>query len=328
YYKMKPADFSQKIGELRTEKINALARLAQESVLSDQALKIANATIDYTYYGLKEQYPFRHKKALRSHSMPQLPPSFYEYRNHLGYNDKDLAYLRPYYDFMRYHIGNLSYAGCVHKCPGAQTAATKDHLHFNRHKLRLIDSLVKEKELKDNLFRNVAFDYLLKARDKEENNKAFIEEFHRVSGNNKHIGEINELYQGISNLQPQKQLPDVTVTRMDGTSVSIRDIAQDGKTVFYFWSGTNRNHLDHIAKQVKKLQAKKPKHTFVGINIQTEEATWRKLVNAHGLDTTLQYRAQDFHKLTKSLIVYPMNKCIITEDAQIVDAFSDIYKGL
>ncbi|MEO1012876.1 MAG: transaldolase, partial [Bacteroidota bacterium] len=197
--------------------------------------------------------------------------------------------------------------------------------HFNKHKLRLIDSLVEDKDLRDNLFRNVAFDYLLQVHDTEENNREFIEEFHELSRNNKHINEIDELYEGIRNIQPNKEIPDITVVDSQGDRVSLRDIAKNSKTVFYFWSGTDKRHFDNITRRAEYLSTKMPKHSFIGINLKTDEAKWKVMLETRNLDKTFQYRAEDFEEATKSLIIYPMNKCIVTEDTKIVNAFSNMY---
>ena len=108
-----------------------------------------------------------------------LPASFYAYRDNVNFDQSHHNYLTPYYDFIKSHLNNLSYMGCAKKC-GVENEEIVNHLHFNRHKLNLIDSLVNETELKDNLFRKVALDYLLMAKDTEQNNEIFIKDFHFV----------------------------------------------------------------------------------------------------------------------------------------------------
>ena len=85
-----------------------------------------------------------------------------------------------------------------------------NQLHFNRHQLKLIDSLVTADELRDNLFRTVAFDYLLKY-DSEENLEVFMTDFLNRSENNRHLAEIEALSEAIQNLSPNHQLPDLMV---------------------------------------------------------------------------------------------------------------------
>ena len=274
----------------------------------------------------KERYPFRHGTYSEHGVFEKLPDDFYGYRKKVEYGNEQLTYLRPYYEFMVNHIQNLSFMDCSEECKIKDTVV-QNQLHFNEHKLLLIDSLVLEKELKDNLFRSVAFNYLLKAHDYPENNKRFITKFHEVSNNNRHLHEIDELYHGIANLQPQKSIPDIYVTNMVGDSVSLREIAKEGKTVFYFWSGVDKRHFNRIKRRVADLTVRNPEYKYVGINMKTSEATWKGMLKESGLNKDLQYRANDFTELTKSLIIFPENKCVITNDAVIVDAFSNIYSS-
>ncbi|MGB5666812.1 MAG: transaldolase [Maribacter sp.] len=326
YYSLEPIEFSRKIDSLEQLKLNFLSDLKLESALSDKASEIAKANIVYNYATFKEKYPFKHKKYSGNKIVSKLSEDFYDYRNSLSYGNKDFTYLRPYYVYMLNHFGNLSYMTCTHDCNIKDNMA-KNHLHFNKHKLKLIDSLVVEKELKDNLFRNVALDYLLKVHDTEENNKIFIDVFHALSDNNRHISEIDDLYEGIKNIQPKKRIPNVEVANINGEKISLQQIAKNKKAVFYFWSSSNKRHFNDISKRVSQLSNQKPDYTFVGINIKTSDDEWKSLIETSGLDRATQYRAEDFEKLTRALIVYPLNQCIITENEMIVNAFADMYSS-
>ena len=324
YYWLNPAEFSRKIDSLQQQKLDLLSDLNIDFSLTDKELEIAKADIIYNYAMFKERYPFKHKRLAKAKKVPKLDEDYYAYRKNLTYNNEDFTYLRPYYEFMVNHFGNLSYMSCTHGCDIKDKMA-KNHLHFNKHKLKLIDSLVVEKQLKDNLFRNVAVDYLLKVHDTEENNKIFMEVFRALSGDNRHMDEVNDLYSGIKNIQPHKKIPSIDLTDYSGDQVSLTTIAKDRKTVFYFWSASNKKHLNDIAKRIHYLSQHEPKYNFVGINVQTNLDEWKSLVKVKGFDPNNQYRSDNFEKLTKTLIIYPMNKCIITDNEMIVDAFGDIY---
>ena len=326
YYGLESRDFTRKIDSLQLMKLDLLNDLNLEYPLTEKEMEIAQADIVYNYAKYKERYPFKYRRISKENTAPKLSDDYYAYRNDLTYNNRDLTYLRPYYEFMVNHFGNLSYMSCTHGCDIKDNMA-KNHLHFNKHKLKLIDSLVVEKELKDNLFRNVAVDYLLKVHDSEDNIKIFMEVFHALSDNNRHIDEINDLYEGIMNIQPHKRIPNIEVTNINGEKVSLPSIAKEGKTVFYFWSGANKKHLRDISNQIKRLTQTEPTYTFVGINVQTNSDEWKSLLPTSGFNEENQYRSDNFEYLTKALIVYPMNKCIITDNDLIVDAFGDIYQS-
>jgi hypothetical protein len=324
FYGLEPIEFSNLIDSLRKEKSNSLESLNAEVLLSKRAEEIAQASIDYTYYNYKEKYPFAHKKHNGQKVLKNLPDGFYNHRKDISFTNPHLNYLRPYYDFMQAHIRNLSFSNCSASCE-IKGDEVRNQLHFNRHKLSLIDSLVKENELKDNLFRNVAFNYLLAANDTEQNIESFITDFHLRSGNNRHIEEINDLYKGIQNVQPKKKIPNVLVTNLNGEKISLQDISKNGKVVFYFWTGTDKGHFKSMVKRVDHLTQTKKDYSFVGINIKTDDNTWRGMIESYGLDGQKQYKADDFEEITRALIIHHLNRCVITENATIVDAFSDMY---
>lgn len=323
YYSLEPESFILKIDSLRSIKLESLNNLSTETELSDGAMEIARAGIMYTSYIFKEAYPFYHKKKKGEKSIHDLPVDFYDYRSEINYDHNGLCYYRPYYNFMKYHLGNLSYMDCKNGC-GTQNKIAKNQLHFNQHKLKLIDSLIKQNELRDNLFRNVAMDYLLKY-DKEENIEIFIKEFHQLSGNNRHIHEINGLYDGIRNLQPKKELPELLVFDSDGNKVSIKDLGKDRKVVFYFWSAPEKRHFTNMIKRINLLKEKYPEYTFIGLNVRTEHARWNNMVEVSQLDKSEQFWTENFEDVAHTLIVYDPNRGIITNDGIIVDAFANVY---
>jgi len=324
YYSLKPEAFSEKIDSLRQNKISMLNEITSQNTLSPKALALAQASIDYNYYVYKEMYPFYYKARMGMASIPELPANFYAYRDDLDLNNAQLTFFRPYFKYINYHLGNLTYMQCKENCD-MQEHSMESYLHANMHKLKLIDSLITEKELRDVVFRYVAMDYLLRVQDNEENNKKFIETFHHLSGNNRHIGEIDNLYKAVMNIQPNKPLPHMSLQATDGSKVSLKDIAKGKKVVFYFWSARQRSHFDNIINRIRELSAQGSDYTFVGINFNTDEARWKALIESKGLDKSLQFRADNFEQLTDSLIVYPMNKVVIAKDSLIVNAFANLY---
>ncbi len=325
YYSLEPESFVQKIDSLKNVKLESLNILSTETELSGGAIDIARADIMYTSYIPKEAYPFYHKKKMGEKSIHDLPPDFYDYRVDINYDHSGLCYYRPYYNFMKYHFNNLSHMDCKNGC-GTKDKMVKNHLHFNQHKLKLIDSLIKQNELRDNLFRNVAMDYLLKY-DKEENIEIFIKEFHQLSGNNRHIHEINGLYEGIRNLQPQKELPELMVFDSEGNKVSIKDLGKDGKVVFYFWSAPEKRHFTNMIERIDLLKEKYPEYTFIGLNVRTEHGRWNNMLEVAQLDKSEQFWTENFKDVANTLIVYDPNRGIITNDGIIVDAFANVYSS-
>lgn len=326
YYKLDPDTFGHKIDSLRAMKIELLEDFVEENELAGGVFTMAKASIDYSSYIYKEKYPFYHKKKTGEEIIHDLPESFYVYRDDLDLNNRDLAYFRPYFDFMKYHFGNLSYTTCMEDC-GMEKGEIMGHLHFNKHKLKLVDSLVQETELRDILFRNIAMDYLLTEHKYNEDCQIFIEKFESLSSNEDHKEEITMLYTGIKKLQPNETLPDLTLRDTNNNEVSLREISRKRNTVFYFWTPTQKRHLRNVIQHITKLEKKYPKHSFVGISLKSTHPQWISMLDEHGLDKSYQFRGDDFREIQMNMIVDGLNKCVIAKDTLIVDAFANLYKS-
>ena len=325
YIRMEPELFLAKMDSLRDDKLGTLEELRQEEGLSDGAYEMARASILYKNFFYRESYPFWHRKLSVDKTFHELPANFYDYREAVSYNDPELVFLRPYYEFMIYHIGNLAYMQCRGACD-TQSQAIKSQLHFDKHRLKLIDSLVPQDELRDNLFRTVAFEYLLK-NDSEENFEKFMADFHQLAGNNRHLGEIEDLSEGIRNLRPNHPLPALHVWNTDNQQVLLSEIApgnQKKEVVFYFWSGPEPRHIKNISEKVRELEERHPELRFVGICLRTDKEQWKNLLGVYGLDPKWQYWADDFDKFAHTLVVYHPYKSIISRDGMIVDGFANL----
>lgn len=325
YYPLSPEAFSDKIDSLRYQKLDELEQLLTTTELSEKAHEIARAAIDYNSFLYKEKYPFYHKKKTGETTIDKLGAQFYKHRETVDLNNSELTFFKPYYDFLKHHFGNLSYTLCSEYCGMEEFSTSQQQLHLNKHKLALIDSLVTEPKLRDNLFRNVAMDYLLKVHEANKECDLFINKFEALSTSEAHKEEIKHLYKGIQNLQPQRELPDLVLEDADGNPVSLKEIAKGANTIFYFWTSDQKRHFRNVTKRIAKLKKLYPKHQFTGISLQTGRLEWLSLLDENGVSTEDQYRSTDFKETQNALIVDGLNKCIISEDTLIVDAFANVF---
>lgn len=324
-YRDDPSNFEHKMDSLRDQKLEMLSNLKEEAGLDDKQMEVAKASIVYNYFICQEKYPFVHQNGEALATFEKLPQNFYNYRKWVNLNDADLVFYRPYYNYMKCLYGNLSFIGCKKECD-VLANGEKNYLHLYEHKLHLIDSMVSQKDLRDNLFRNVAMDYLLKHED-SLSNQAFITELHQLNSGNKHMAEIDGLYNAIQKIAPNKELPDVAVYCTEGKKTYLKDIAKGkGKrVVFYFWSASQKGHFENICKRVKDLEKRYPKTEFVGINMKTDSLQWLTMMESGKLDKSKQYRAKDNEAVAHALVVYDSNKGIVAEDGHVIDGFANLF---
>jgi len=229
---------------------------------------------------------------------------------------------------MKWHFGNVAYMTCMDQCSTNEKSKI-DRLHFNKHKLGLVDSIVKQPELRDILFRNIAMDFLLREHKPSEEATAFIEKFKSLSTNNEHQEEIDLLYTGIKNLQPNTTVPDIAVKDINNQSISLKSLANDKKnTVFYFWTAEQKKHFINVNTHIATLETKYPHYNFVGINLRTNFDQWKQLIEENKLDTNKHFHGDNFKDLQMAMIIDGLNKCVIAKDTLVVDGFANLYTSL
>ncbi len=323
YYGLEPDDFNRKMDSLKTMKFEQFNDLTERFELSENAKNVASASINYPYYDTKEIYPYMHKESKSLEKVKEVPTNFYNYRQDLDFNDSRLSYFRPYLDYLVMHFSNLSYVECKTICDEGGLPI-ESSLHFHTHKLKLIDSIIKKEDLRDNLFRNTAYTYLLQDQNPKMN-KEFISAFNKYSKNNKYLGEINDLYTSIKNLHKGNQIPIISLIKTNGDTITSDTVLNDD-SVYYFWSMNQKNHMKKINNRVKVLKKKYPSYNFIGININSDQERWLKSISMLGLNVENQYRATNFDEVSRKFIINGLNKVIIVKsDGIIVDAFSYIY---
>mgnify|MGYP001796298240 CR=1 FL=1 len=67
-------------------------------------------------------------------------------------------------------------------------------------------------------------------------------------------------------------------------------------------------------------------NAFIGINVRTSEQQWLGLMEEYGLPESKHYRSSNFDELQNALLLDGINKCIVTKDTLIVDAFGHLYQ--
>ncbi|MBC9797654.1 TlpA family protein disulfide reductase [Sinomicrobium weinanense] len=326
YYSLKPDEFDRKIDSLRDMKLQQYEHLIVTQRLSEPAKNVARASINYPSYKSKEFYPYMHKrlKGIDRKNLLDMPEGFFAYRNTINYNDKNLSFYKPYFDFMVYHFNSMAYVKCVKECARDDDFIEKS-VHYYLHKMDLIDDKVKEKGLKDYLFRNTAYTYYLDDQD-EANNTQFIEKFRELNSDNEYIDEIETLYTNVQKLRKGSHIPPMKLIDMNGEYTDLAKICHNRNTVVYFWTLFQNGHSKYINRHVMNLKQQYPTVNFVGICLNEDYDEWLEAISLNGLRDNDQYLSQKRENISKGLTVNNLNKVIVVDkENQIVNAFTYIH---
>ncbi|MDG3581895.1 MULTISPECIES: TlpA family protein disulfide reductase [Galbibacter] len=327
FSELDPDEFVKKIDSLRSMKQELLNDINQENILSPVALHITQGAINYRYFTDMEEYPFINKRRNGLHEVSELPKNFYQFRRQVDYNDTLLTYYRPYFNYLVTHFNNLSYNYCKNQCNGDLVKIQRS-LHYSTHKLRLIDSAItKNKTIRDNLTRNVAYSYLL--GDHTANyNQRFLDSFSKYAPDNQHQKEITTFYNNVQQLQKGLTLPPIHLINLKGEKVTIDSTSYSKNTVFYFWNLHQRNHQTNVLMRIARLKRDYPNYNYIGINVNENRKEWQQsLASISKLDDTLsQYQTDNIEELLATLVIKSLNKIIIVDkNGKIIEGFGDIY---
>ncbi|WP_340073604.1 hypothetical protein [Leptobacterium sp. I13] len=324
FYSLEANDFVKKMDSLKAMKWEQYENLLTNYTISENSKLIAKASIDFPYLDKMEMYPYMYKKYHKLDHIKKLPDQFYSYRKNINYNDAHLKTFRPYIYYLNVYFNNLSYKECKKSCH-EEDYMVEETLHYHTHKLKMIDSVIKESKIKDYLFKNAAYAYMAKNYGSDKNS-LFIKAFNKYGADVESNNDINRLHTFAQKLRPGNPIPKVSVLKADGSKIYVDSFIKNKNTVYYFWSMNQRKHMQKINKRINELRSSYPDHNFIGININEDHQKWLNTLHAFNFDQNANVQCVKFKEISEKLAIYGMNKAIIVKnDGTIINAFADVY---
>ncbi len=319
YYNDGPEEFQAKMDSVSSARHRLFEDFSTKNKASKAFSEIAKASIKYSIYSKKELYISANSKKKVYDESIDIPESFYGFRDSIDYGNEALRNYYPYYRFLGNHLDNLSYE------------QYKDQEHFdrfsfthNKHKIKIIDTLITNKSLKNRLYKNSVVRFLLNGKNVEEE-MLMLDAFKKLNTDSADIAEVEKLTSATINLAPGKVIPNVAVVTTDNTLKDLHSVIQK-PTVLFFWSGESIKHYRKIHTRAAELREKYPEYHFVGINIDKHFKKWRRIVGNAGYNDQFEFQFESFADAEMRLLVNYVNKTIIVDkDHKILDGNSNIF---
>ncbi|MDO5105700.1 thioredoxin [Capnocytophaga sp.] len=290
--------------------------------LSKQAKNIALVSSTFPIYKEMEAYPFVYQRNNGNSVINSLPIGFYDYRKNINYNDSFLEYYRPYYSYMVMFINNLAFK--KHTIKVGENVDINKNEQFHLKKITVIDSVFQAGNLRDNLFRNAAYAYVLNIQNNRECD-CYIEEFDRYNQNNAHKTELDELFKSTLALQTGKFPPDFDLIDLNGNRTSLLKITKKELSIYYFWSVNQPDMSNLIFNRILQLKTLFPNVKFIGIDVGQDIEKWCETAPLTIADSE-QYHSTNFSDLSRKLLINNISKSLIlNHNSRIVSAFESIF---
>lgn len=321
YYKLGPIEFSKKTDSIRANRMEHLEKLNKKYNFSQEFYDLANATINYEFYDLRERYAFLIRKFSRN-EIKNIPSNFHNYRKEVSFNDEKLQDYYVYLNFLDDFLRTKSLEYCENALPGTDCADFEKYENLER-RIVLADSLILNERIKNNFIDRFAAQGIIYSQSTEDL-VAILKLLDQVEYKGDRRTDLRQMA-GIQNsLLPGNDIGQLKLLNFQKDTVLLKDISSKPK-VTYHWSINSQAHYKWQHKKIEELKKRFPEVEFVGINIDKNHfEEWSNIITNQGYDEDSEYKLnilrinEDLLKnyLYKSIFLYPSGK-IIRGDAQI-----------
>ncbi|MGY5847447.1 TlpA family protein disulfide reductase [Salegentibacter sp. HM20] len=320
YFKIQPRNFLKLTDSIKNVRQQRLRNLNAKNEFTEEFLDIAQASIDYENYDLKERYSFLIRKYYPE-LVSSLPADFNEYRKNLDFNQPRLY---DHYLFGNF-IDNYLRTRSIERCdqikdsnPSCSNLFASENIGY---RIKVVDSLIKDNQLKSKFIDRLAAKSIIHSEDREsiENTLQLLEE---IEYNSDKINEIQQMGAIQKALLPGNNIGNLPLRTQQLDTIRVKDIADKKPMVTYHWSVYAPNHHRWQHKRVKELRLKYPEVNFIGINVdQGIYETWKSTIANNTYDPQFEYQLF-FKNLDRDLLRNYVNKLFF------VDASGTIVNGV
>ncbi len=321
---LSPKAYEKRLDSIRYIKNKKLKHFQDKNLPSPLFNKIAQANIDYNYYGNKEAYPFVHYRQKKKTFIDKVPHDFYAYRASVNYNDAFLANHFIYKSFLKRSFKNMALSKHLNHTLITSNSIWTNYC-YNLDQMAAIDSLVQNEELKNQLLYYSSMKFLYKNKKIQDNAKV-VSYFLSKSTDKSNNEAIVAYNSSINKLRPGASFPSVALRNLNNDVININTLI-DQPTVVYFWSHNYKNYFKNTHKRVNELNSKYPEVAFISVNIDNySKELWAKTLKKHKQIGTHEYVFESPKESVKRLAVYPVTKAIlVNKEHKIINGHANIF---
>ena len=200
----------------------------------------------------------------------------------------------------------------------------KESVAYNVEKLRLIDSLFDNPDIKNYLLRSVTRDYFLESQDTLKM-KEIADAYFEVSQSSKDKKQMRDFLHARLNVRSGKSVPNITLINHKHEEVKLYDILEK-PTVIYFWATNHQLHALKSHTLMNSLKEEYPNISFIAINlIEYDPEFWEKSLNDYRFNSDNEYIFKNTSKGINSLAVDLQRVLIVNEKGTILESHLEVF---
>ena len=284
---------------------------------SEEFDEVAKANIVLNYAYKKEVFPIVHEFKTGENIKTKLPKSYYNYRKNIDVNKSNLLYYSPFINYMSSMLNNIVLTE-------SKSNLNDMSLENNIKKLEIVDTLIKNKHVKNLVVNNIANMYLLSDQCSINNGK-FFTLYSKMVSDEKMKAKVMKTANNIKKLRNNNVLPEINLLDTNNKTVQINELFTK-KTIIYFWTKQSDSHSFYSHKKVDELKAKYSDIDFIAININNTQEDWLKEIKSKKYNNSIELRATDFDELQNKWVINKVYRTlIINKNGTINNAFVSLF---
>ena len=310
YYKINPTEFAEITDSIKRTRKNKLKTLNAKKKFSKSFLELANNSIDYDFYHLRERYTFLVKKYYNELAQ-EIPDDFHDYRKDLNFNDTQLKEYYGYLNFIEDHLRTRSIEKCLDEFDTNSDCFELHSVANIKYRINLADSLIEKDEIKNIFINRLAIQGLVFSRNAEKIDSilAVLED---IKFNGENLPELKEMAGIQKSLLPGNNIGNLALVNLKDEKVSLKDISNK-PIVTYHWSMESPEHFKWQHAIISKLRQKYPELEFVGINIDEDsKESWKNTVVVYEMNKSREYKL-NAPSVNMNLLKNYLNKLIFLD---------------
>ncbi len=312
---LKPTEFEKRLDSLSARRTRLYNDLVEQENPEDTYKNIAQSYIKYDKLLRKELYA-----SANASSENKIAPtdSFFDFRKEIDYGNEMIGTFYPYYRFLNAHFDNLAYE--AYDGTGYVNRETYKH---NMHKMKLVDSLVTNEDIRNSLLRRSVRQYLINGTDADKEQE-MMDLFLSLSTNPEHKEEIRNLAMATISLVPGNKIPNLLLLTAENTVKDLHSLITK-PTVIFFWTFESIRQYKDIHSRAAELRDKYPEYNFIGINTDTHFKKWRNVLKTSGYNPNKEYQFESIQDAEKKLVLTSLTKAfVLNEDGEILESNANL----
>lgn len=289
YYKIAPNDFAAITDSILKVRQEMFDKLEEENDFSENFTSLAEKSIRYEFYDLRERYAFLINKY--SDQKDEIPANFFDYRNQVNYNDETLKRHYGYQRFLDNYLKNRSIENCGPRSENRACYSLNDFQNLRR-RILLTDSLFTLDILKERFYQRFGRKQIIFSSTTAQIDST-LNLLSRLGYNKKGMEELKNLASVQRSYFIGNNISDKKLIDNEKNSLTLKDVLKK-PTITFSWTVYSPKSHQTKHKKIRGLRKKYPEINFIGLNIDAEEyQVWKNTMTKNQYDQDFEYQIRD-----------------------------------